>query len=473
MTGLRFLDDLKGRVIGGQFVTDSRLERNGSDLASLHHGSEAGGAADENVNHPGRGRAFVASLSGTALEYYDFAIYSSAAALIFGQLFFDASDPMTGTLQAFGTYAVGYLARPVGGIFFGRLGDIVGRKVVLVYTLLLVGISTFLIGLLPTYAQIGSTAPALLILLRFAQGVGVGGEWGGAVLLSSEFGRADQRGFWASAAQIGPPLGTLLANGVLAVLTLTLDDEQFLQWGWRVAFLMSLLLIGFGLWIRSALEETPVFSNIEARGEQPKAPISEIFAKQRRPLAAAILARLGPDVLYAMFAVFVLTFATQRLGLTRAQTISSVLIGSAMQVPLIPLAGHLSDRFGRRFIYAIGAIGGGLWSLGFFALVDSQASLICGVIGALIFHALMYGPQAAFIAEQFEPRLRYTGSSLAYTLAGVLGGAIAPLVFSWILSGGDADWLIGAYIASACLLTLLGIGMGKGAPSLRGRGRGG
>ena len=415
------------------------------------------------AEHTGRHRAFVASLSGTALEYYDFAIYSSAAALIFGQVFFEADDPLTGTFQAFGTYAVGYLARPVGGIVFGRLGDIVGRKVVLVYTLLLVGLATFMIGILPGYAQIGSAAPALLVLLRFAQGVGVGGEWGGAVLLSSEFGQAERRGFWASAAQVGPPLGTLLANGVLAMLTLTLTDRQFVDWGWRVAFLLSIVLVGFGLWIRGALEETPTFREIEAKGERSSAPMFEIFKTQRRALIAAILARLGPDVLYSMFAVFVLTYATQRLGLTRNQAVATVLIGSAVQVPLIPFAGHLSDRFDRRLLYAFGAAGGAIWSLGFFFLVDEVTALAIGVIGALVFHALMYGPQAAFIAEQFEPRLRYSGSSLAYTLAGVIGGAIAPLVFSWLLAMPGRAWMIGAYIAGACALTIIGVLLGRSA----------
>jgi len=409
--------------------------------------------------HRGRHRAFIASLSGTALEYYDFAIYSSAAALIFGQLYFAESDPLNGVFKAFATYAVGFLARPVGGFVFGRLGDRIGRKRVLVYTLLLVGIATALIGILPTYGQIGVAAPVLLVLLRFAQGVGVGGEWGGAVLLSSEFGRADQRGFWASAAQIGPPVGTLMANGVLAVLALALTPQQFLDWGWRVAFLFSALLVGFGLWIRSALEETPVFREIAAQGEQSSAPVTEVFQTQRRALVAAILARIGPDVLYAMFAVFVLTYATQQLGLSRGQAVVAVLLGSALQVPLIPLAGHLSDRLGRRRVYALGAVSGAIWSLGFILLAHDETTLVIGTVVALSFHALMYGPQAAFIAEQFDSRLRYTASSLAYTLAGLVGGAIAPLCFSVLLARPGHQWLIGLYIVVACVVTLVGLAM--------------
>lgn len=406
-------------------------------------------------------KAFIASLSGTSLEYYDFAVYSTAAALIFGQIFFQASDPITGVFQAFATYAVGYIARPLGGIVFGRLGDIIGRKRVLVATLLLVGIATFLIGLLPTYAQIGPLAPALLVLLRFAQGVGVGGEWGGAVLLSSEFSERQERGFWASAAQVGAPLGTLLANGALGVLAAVMSEDDFLEWGWRIAFLLSAVLIGFGLWIRSHLTETPVFRDIEARGAQSRAPVSEVFLTQRRALAAAILSRLGPDVLYGMFAVFVLIYATQWLGATRGQAVLAVLIGSAVQLFLIPLSGWLSDRIGRRTIYAIGAVGGALWSAGFFMFVDSPTALVVGVVGGLVFHSLMYGPQAAFIAEQFTARLRYTGSSLGYTFSGIIGGAVAPLVFTWLLSRTENAIFIAVYIAIACVFTLVGLALGR------------
>ncbi|MDT7673918.1 MAG: hypothetical protein QOD82_1820, partial [Pseudonocardiales bacterium] len=242
-------------------------------------------------------RAFLASLSGTSLEWYDFTAYSAAAALVFPRLFFPAADPLTGTLLAFSTYAVGYVSRPLGGVVFGRLGDVIGRKQVLVLTLVLIGVATFLIGALPTYATIGIAAPILLVLLRFAQGVGVGGEWGGAVLLSSEYGDPRQRGFWASAAQIGPPAGNLMANGVLALLGAMLTDAQFLLWGWRVAFLLSAVLVAVGLWIRVTLEETPVFKAIEARGDRPTAPVSEVFRTETRALVPAVLCRVGPDVL--------------------------------------------------------------------------------------------------------------------------------------------------------------------------------
>jgi MFS family permease len=237
-------------------------------------------------------RAYTASLSGTALEYYDFAAYSVAAATVFGDLFFPSGDDLAGTMAAFSTYAVGYLARPIGGLVFGRLGDVIGRKKVLVYTLLLAGIATFLIGLLPTYATLGGSAAILLVVLRFCQGIAVGGEWGGAVLLSSEYGDPKRRGFWASAAQIGPPAGTLLANGVLALLDWVLTDAAFNDWGWRLAFLLSAVLVAFGLWIRLRLEETPVFKQIAQRKDRPTAPVSEVMKTERRAVIAGLLVRV-------------------------------------------------------------------------------------------------------------------------------------------------------------------------------------
>jgi MFS family permease len=408
-------------------------------------------------------RAFIASLSGTALEWYDFAIYSSSAALVFGTLFFPSSDPLSGTLLAFSTYAVGYLSRPLGGFVFGRLGDVVGRKKVLVTTLLITGLATFAIGLLPTHRNIGVTAAVLLVLLRFVQGVGLGGEWGGAVLLSSEFGDPARRGFWASAAQVGPPLGTLLANGVIALLGVVLSQEDFLAWGWRVAFLLSALLVLFGLWIRARLEETPVFQELEKKGTRPTAPITEVFTTQRRPLVAAVLCRVCPDVLYALFAVFTLAYTTQELGLPRSWGLTAVLVGSVVQVVLIPLAGALSDRWGRRRLYAVATVAAMAWPFAFFPLAETRSLplLVLGVLGGLVIHSALYGPQAAFIAEQFTPRLRYTGSSLAYTMAGVIGGAVAPLLFTLLLAKYH-DWLaLAAYLGVTCVVTLVGVALGR------------
>ncbi|AYJ48608.1 MFS transporter [Rhodococcus sp. P1Y] len=417
----------------------------------------------QTVDKKGLAKAFAASLTGTALEWYDFAVYSAAAALIFPIIFFPGSDPLTGTLLAFSTYAVGYVARPVGGFVFGRLGDVIGRKQLLVITLLLIGVTTFAIGLIPGYDTIGIVAPILLVTMRFAQGVAVGGEWGGAVLLSSEYGNPRQRGFWSSAAQIGPPAGNLLANGALAALTLALTEEQFESWGWRVAFLFSAVLVGFGLWIRLKLEDTPVFKALQESGDRSEAPISEVFKTQRRPLIAAILSRIAPDVLYALFTVFSITYGTQKLGFERSEVLIAILIGSAFQLGLIPLAGALSDRINRRLVYGVAAVGGVAWSAIFFLIIggSSLPLLILGVVVGLAFHSFMYGPQAAFVTEQFTVRLRSTGSSLAYTLAGVLGGAMAPLIFVFLLDKTDSWVLIVGYVTIVGILTLIGLALGR------------
>ena len=408
-------------------------------------------------------RAFAASLSGTTLEWYDFAVYGAAAALVFGDLFFPSDEPLTGTLLAFSTYAVGYLARPLGGIFFGRLGDRIGRKTVLVWTLLLIGVATFLIGVLPTHGQVGILAPILLVVLRFAQGVGVGGEWGGAVLLTSEFSKPENRGFWASAAQVGPPLGNVLANAVLGLLAFLLTEEEFNSWGWRVAFLLSAGLVAFGLWIRLKLEETPVFRQIAERGEAPSAPIRDVLREHPRGLASGILSRVGPDVLYAMFVVFVLTYATDQLGFSDGQAIAAVIVGSLIEVPLIPFAGWLSDRVDRRMVYAVAAVGAGIWVWVFLAMTRSGShfALIVGVTVALALHAFMYGPQAAYIAEQFHARLRYTGTSLAYTFAGIIGGAAAPVVMTWLLSRDETGSTVAVYVGISMLVTLVGLALGQ------------
>jgi MFS family permease len=412
---------------------------------------------------PGALKAYIASLTGTSLEYYDFAIYSVASALVFPKIFFPGNDEFVGLLLSFSAFAVGYLARPIGGVVFGRLGDKIGRKHVLVVTLLLIGIATVLIGLLPDYSVIGVAAPTILVLLRLAQGIGVGGEWGGAVLLSSEFGDARKRGFWSSAAQIGPPAGNLMANGVLAVLAASLSTEAFLSWGWRVAFLASALLVVFGLVIRLKLEETPVFKAIKAHGEQPKAPITEVFRKEPRALVAAALSRVCPDVLYALFTVFVAVYATKELGMTTGNVLTAILIGSAFQLFLIPLAGALTDRFNRRLVYGIAAVGTALYIPLFFLMIEGKSVLMLtiGVVIGLAFHAFMYGPQAAYITEQFPARLRYAGSSLAYTLAGVIGGAVAPLIFT-ALYAASGDWfLIAVYLLVASAVTVVGLALGR------------
>lgn len=408
-------------------------------------------------------KAFTASLSGTTLEWYDFAIYSAAAAIVLPSLFFPSGDPMVGVLLAFSTYAVGYVSRPLGGVVFGRLGDKIGRKKVLVWTLFLIGVSTFLIGVLPTYQSISVAAPLILVLLRFAQGVGVGGEWGGAVLLSSEYGNPHYRGFWSSAAQIGPPAGNLLANGVFAGLSLALPEDSFFAWGWRVAFLLSAVLVLFGLWIRLKLEDTPVFKAVEKTGQRAEKPISELWTEERRPLISAVLSRIGPDVTYALFTVFTLTYGTMILGLDRATVLGAVMFGSAFQLVCIPLAGFVSDLINRRLLYGIATLGTVVWTFVFFANLDAggAAWMYIGIPIGLFFHSLMYGPQAAFVVEQFSPRLRYTGASLAYTIAGVLGGALAPMMFTLLLDVSGSWVWVAAYLAGTCVLTLIGLAIGR------------
>jgi MFS family permease len=415
---------------------------------------------------PGQGkRGFIVALTGTSLEWYDFAIYSAASALVFGQVFFHSDDPLAGTLAAFATYAVGYVARPLGGVLFGRLGDRIGRKKVLVWTLLLIGIATFAVGLLPGYDTIGVAAPIALVFLRLCQGVGVGGEWAGAVLISSEHGDPGKRGLFGSAAQIGPPLGNLLANGALALLAL-LPKEDFLSWGWRVAFLFSAVLVVVGLVIRFKIEETPVFEAIKEQGLTPKSPLAEVFRSERRALLAATMSRIAPDVMYALSTVFILTYATRQFGLQPGQALLAVVIGSAFQVFMVPAAGHLSDRMNRRLVTAIGAACSIAFPFIFFPLMSiGFIGVVLAVIFGLLCNSLMYGPQAALVSEQFSPRLRYAGSSLAYTIGGVFGGAIAPLLFTWLL-GTYGTWLpLALYIVVVSVITLVGVSLAKNPDS--------
>lgn len=410
---------------------------------------------------PARGqtvRGFAAALSGTSLEWYDFAIYSAATALVFAHVFFPAGDPVAGMLMAFGTYAVGYVARPLGAVIFGRLGDIVGRKKVLVLTLSLIGVATVFVGLIPSYEQIGLAAPIALVTLRLAQGVGVGGEWAGAVLISSEHGDPAKRGLLGSAAQIGPPLGNLMANGVLALLAAVLSNEQFLAWGWRIAFIIAAVLVGVGLLIRAKIEETPVFEGLRERGDVSKSPLTDVFRYERRSLVAATLSRIAPDVMYAMSTVFVLTYATLTFGQSPGQALGAVMIGSALQTLMVPAAGYLSDRLNRRVITAVGAACSIAWPLIFFPLMEiGYAGVVLAVVAGLFCNSLMYGPQAALVSEQFSPRLRYAGSSLAYCIGGTFGGAIAPLVFAYLLSRFDTWYPMAAYIAVSALVTLVGV----------------
>jgi metabolite-proton symporter len=408
-------------------------------------------------------RVIVASVVGTSLEWYDFFLYGSAAALVFGKLFFPSFAPVTGTLLAFATYAVGFVARPLGGIVFGHFGDRVGRKGVLVVTLLLMGGATFAIGLLPTYALWGAAAPIVLVTLRFLQGLGLGGEWGGAVVMTMEHGGERSRGLNASWPQVGVPAGNLLAAGVLWLLNAVQSDAAFLSWGWRVPFLLSGLLVVVGLWIRVAVTESPAFVEVEKGSAKARMPLVEVLATHPRSLLVAMAARVGTDVAFYTFTLYVLTYVTGTVKLPRSYALSAVLIGSAVQLVLIPLFGALSDRVGRRPVYAAGAVAAGLWAFAFFPLLDTgnRAAIIVAVVVALIAHAAMYGPQAAFVAEQFSTRLRYSGASMGYQIAGIFGGALAPIIAVKLVAATGSAFSVAVYVAVALVITGVGLAFAR------------
>ncbi|MFD9379604.1 MFS transporter [Streptomyces sp. NPDC059999] len=413
-----------------------------------------------------------ASLIGTTIEWYDFFLYGSAAALVFNKLFFPTADPLTGTLIAFVTYAIGFLARPLGGVVFGHFGDKVGRKKLLVLSLLLMGGATFAMGLLPTYGAIGVGAPVLLTVLRLVQGFALGGEWGGAVLIVSEHGGDEHRGFWASWPQSGAPGGNLLATGVLALLASVQSEAAFLAWGWRVPFLLSGVLVIAGLWIRISVSESPVFLAAQAKAAAEarasgavarKAPVVEVFRKSWREVLTAIGTRFGENISYYVLTSFLLVYVTTHLGMSKGTALNAVLIGSAVHFVTIPAWGALSDRVGRRPVTMIGSVGMALWAFAFFALVDSRSFLVItvAVTVGLLLHGAMYGPQAAFISEMFDTRVRYSGASMGSQLASIVAGALAPIIAVELLKDYGSSLPVSVYLCAAAVVTTFTVFIAK------------
>lgn len=403
-------------------------------------------------------RLAAASAVGTTLEWYDFTIYNTLAALVFNQLFFPTFDPLSGTILAFSTYAVGYVSRPLGGVIFGNLGDRLGRRFVLVATMVLMGVATGLMGILPTYQSFGVLSPILLVTLRFVQGVALGGEWAGAVLISVEHGAQDKRGRNGSWTQLGPPCGTLLATGAIALVTYLLSPEAFTAWGWRVPFLSSVVLVVFGFWVRHGVDETPMFKELEETGAKAKAPVGDVLSQHLPRLLIAGGVRIGTDVVYTLAFVFTLTYVTTVLQLSRTLALTAIMIVTPLSALLIPTFGALSDRVGRRPVYATGAVLGMVWPFIYFTLLDSQRPLyiVVAVAGGVICHAMMFGPQAAFVIEQFPTRVRYAGSSLAYTLAGILGAGFAPLIMTSLMRS-YGTVAVSLYVGVALSLTCLAL----------------
>ncbi len=408
-------------------------------------------------------RVMAASVSGTVVEWYDFFLYGSAAALVFNKVFFPTSDPLVGTMLAFLTYALGFVARPLGGVVFGHFGDRLGRKRLLMISLLLMGGGTVLIGLLPTYHTLGLGAAGLLTLLRLVQGFAVGGEWGGAVLLASEHGSPQRRGLWGSIPQAGVPAGNLLATAVLAILAATMPDAAFLAWGWRIPFLLSAVLIVIGYWIRGSIDDAPLFKQAQERAatrpDRQRAPVWEVLRNYPRQLLVCIAARFAENVVYYVITVFVLVYGTTREGLDKGLLLDVLLIANAVHLAVIPLFGALSDRIGRRPVYLIGTIGTGIWTFVFFTLINTRSTLAvaAAVIVGLIAHAAMYGPQAAFFSEQFDTRVRYTGTSIGYQVTSIAAGSVAPIIAVALLREFDTAYAVSVYVALMAVISTVGV----------------
>lgn len=406
-------------------------------------------------------RAVIASTIGTTIEWYDFLLYSVVTGLVFAKLFFPKSDPMVGLLEAFAVYTVGFVARPIGAAIFGHFGDRLGRKSTLIATLLITGLATAAVGLVPAYDTIGVWGAVILTVIRFIQGVGVGGEWGGSVLLSMEWARTDKhRGFITSWPQLGGPAGLLLAN--LAVFAFSwLSGDQFLVWGWRVPFLLSLVMVGIGLYVRLRILETPAFQRILAENRVERAPVAEVLRRQWREVLLSAFLRMAEQAPAYIYLAFVYAYGTHVLHLSRDFLLSSLILAGLVSLVTIPVAGHLADLFGRKRVYLIGSVLTGIYGFVYFALLDTAIPfwVTLGIVLSFVPHDLIYGPQAALIAESFTPRLRYSGCSIGYQLASVIAGGPAPLIATALLAWTGSGYAIAIYIAACALVSVIATAM--------------
>ena len=403
-------------------------------------------------------RALIASTVGTTIEWYDFLLYSTVTGLVFGKLFFPKSDPLVGVLEAFAIYTVGFIARPIGAAIFGHYGDRIGRKATLIATLLVTGIATAAVGLVPTYESIGIWGAVILTVIRFIQGIGVGGEWGGSsVLLAMEWARTNKhRGFIASWPQLGGPAGLLLAN--IAVLVFSrISGDQFLVWGWRIPFLLSLVMIVIGIYIRLGIMETPVFRRIVAEDRVERVPVIEVIKRQPRSIILSALARMAEQAPAYIYLAFVFAYGTQVIHQDRDFLLACLICAGIVSLFTVPFAGHLSDRIGRKRMYIIGAVLTGLFGFAYFAMLNTAVPVLIFIAIVLSFvpHDLLYGPQAALIAECFTPRLRYSGSSIGYQLSSVISGGPAPLIATALLAATGSGYTIALYILFCAIVSIV------------------
>jgi MFS family permease len=406
-------------------------------------------------------RAVIASTVGTTIEWYDFLLYSTVTGLVFGKLFFPKSDPLVGVLEAFAVYTVGFIARPIGAMIFGHYGDRIGRKGALIATLLLTGLATFAVGFVPTYETVGIWGAVILTVIRFIQGIGVGGEWGGSVLLSMEWARTNRhRGFITSWPQLGGPAGLLLAN--IAVLVFSrISGDQFLVWGWRIPFMLSIVMVAIGLYIRLGILETPAFRRLVAENRIERAPVAEVIKRQPRSIILTALARMAEQAPAYIYLAFVFAYGTQVLHATRDFLLTSLIAAGIVSFATIPLAGHLSDRIGRKRMYIIGAVATGIFGFIYFAMLNTTvpALIFIGIVLSFVPHDLMYGPQAALIAECFTPRLRYSGASIGYQLSSVISGGPAPLIATALLAAYGSGYAIAGYILFCAIVSIVSTAM--------------